>query len=83
MDDYITCMDTSTKAESTKLLFRAVFEQLGLPSENAPIRCTHLAREHSCRAPYANQLWCMVIRDLHDRLCVPFMSISQISSPLR
>ena len=43
MDDYITCMDTSTKAESTKLLIRAVLEQLGLPSENTPIRCTDLA----------------------------------------
>ena len=83
MDDYITCKDTSTKAESTKLLIRAVLEQLGLPGENAPIRCTDLAGEHSCHAPFANQLWCVVIRDLHDRLCVPLMSNSQISSPLR
>lgn len=37
MDDYITCMDTSTKAEITKLLIRVVMEQLGVPGENAPI----------------------------------------------
>ena len=54
MDDCITCMDTSTKAESTKLLIRAVLEQLGLPSENAPIRCTDLACADSTTLPAAS-----------------------------